>query len=74
MRLVDEPGGLDLEQASPFLLGGTFIEASVRDVYLYLLGSFPFLFGGTFIEAFAAVITIINGIPQISLPFRRDFH
>ncbi len=73
MRLVDEPGGLDLEQASPFLFGGTFIEASVRDVYLYLLGSFPFLFGGTFIEAPPAGEEL-GAFWAISLPFRRDFH
>ena len=41
-----------MDSKFPFLLGGTFIEATTAAIFAQLLCEvFPFLLGGTFIEA-----------------------
>ena len=51
MRHVVYKSGLGGNFGFPFLFGGAFIEALLRDFVKKPVWEFPFLFGGAFIEA-----------------------
>ena len=62
MRLYNNPGVKAVRPEFPFLLGGTFIEATTAAIFAQLLCEvFPFLLGGTFIEAPGTAATGLAG-------------